>query len=298
MKTRVLLIGSTGLLGSEVLKEFSEDKNFELNATYRQRLPRLSMSNVSNVKFLQYDSSAKSLSNHNINLSSFDFVVNCIGAIKQKLYSENDMYSMNTVLPRYLARELQESTTQLINITSDCVFSGGIQSAKTEDFHHDAKDTYGLSKSLGEVNQSNVINLRTSFIGLENGTNYSLLSWFLSKPQQTHLNGYVNHFWNGITTLHYAKIIRQLVYINTENLPRTLHIVPRDFVSKYDLLKMFAKYFNREDLAISPHTAGPSVYRILSTIHHDLNVKLWTSIGYHEVTTIEQLIKDFRKANE
>ena len=49
------------------------------------------------------------------------------------------------------------------------------------------------------------MNIRCSIIGLERGTNYSILSWFI-KNKSKELNGYNDQFWNGITTHALSKI--------------------------------------------------------------------------------------------
>ena len=45
----------------------------------------------------------------------------------------------------------------------------------------DAKDLYGISKFKGEIKSNNVLNIRTSIIGIELNSSYSLLNWFLSQ---------------------------------------------------------------------------------------------------------------------
>jgi dTDP-4-dehydrorhamnose reductase len=64
---------------------------------------------------------------------------------------------------------------RLIHFSTDCVFSGTKGNYKETDLP-DAQDIYGRSKLLGQISYSNTLTLRTSIIGHELQTKYSLLN--------------------------------------------------------------------------------------------------------------------------
>ena len=108
-----------------------------------------------------------------------DAVINCIGIVKQRDEAKQTIPSIqvNALFPHQLADLCQESNTRLVQISTDCVFSG-LRGAYTESDTPDPVDLYGRSKLLGELYRSNCLTLRTSIIGWQLNTFSSLLSWF------------------------------------------------------------------------------------------------------------------------
>ena len=153
---------------------------------------------------------------------------------------------------------------------------------------HDAFDTYGKTKSLGEVRAKNFYNIRTSIVGP--GGKGSLLEWFLSQKKNAKIDGYANHYWNGITTLHFAKLCYAIIKKKRE-VPNCLHFVPDDITSKYGLLEIFAKKFNREDVGITKFWAD-SCNRSLDALYPKIVKALWKDMGYKKPPTIEEMVNE------
>ena len=156
---------------------------------------------------------------------------------------------------------------------------------------HDALDVYGKSKSLGEAYFPNMYHLRCSIIGPELTSHLSLLDWFLHQPRGAEVSGYTNHHWNGVTTLHFARLCRGIIKANLK-LPHVQHLVPSGLISKADILKAFAKAFDRQDIKIKPAPANVVIDRTLTTNDVKLNQAIWQAAGYPKPPTIEQMIKE------
>ena len=124
-------------------------------------------------------------------------IINCIGCIPQKQYSDEQFTSINTRFPHELSLFCQANDYGLIHISTNCVFRG-IQDRYLETNECDATDLYGKSKALGEPLYG--ITLRASIIGLERTTASGLLAWFL-KNYECKIQGYLIQYWNGLTTL-------------------------------------------------------------------------------------------------
>jgi dTDP-4-dehydrorhamnose reductase len=97
---------------------------------------------------------------------------------------------------------------KIIYPTTDCEFSGELPEhlCYSKDSVKDARDNYGLSKAMAsEILEwfPNVKQIRTSIFGPELKNKVSIFEWFLSQTGEA--KGYTNHFWNGITTLQWAK---------------------------------------------------------------------------------------------
>jgi len=126
----------------------------------------------------------------------------------------------------------------LIQISTNCVFSHSEQ-PRDEFTFPNPKDIYGLSKFLGEPPDATI--LRTSIIGEELNSNVSLLNWVLSQKES--VQGYTNHYWNGVTCLQLAKYIdfllsKKIFWSGVR------HIYSNEILSKKDLLELICRIYN------------------------------------------------------
>ena len=203
------------------------------------------------------------------------------------------MQSQVTFLKQYclFALRAEETTnTKIFQIATDCVYSGK-KGNYSENDNHDATDIYGKTKSLGEVSSPNFYNLRCSIIGNEIKNNKSLVEWFKNSKKGSALNGFSDHLWNGITTNAFAKITRSIIENNIQ-IPNFIHIVPKNKLTKYTLLKLFKKKFRRKDLTINKIKSHQKVIRTLKTIYLKKNIEIWKKSLFLKVEKIENLVKD------
>ena len=227
-----------------------------------------------------------------------DWVVNAIGIIKAFIHDDKAVeveraVRVNALFPHLLARAAEETGARVIQIATDCVYSGQ-KGRYIESDKHDALDVYGKTKSLGEVTSSRVTHLRCSVIGPETKSHVSLLDWFLGQQKGAKLNGFTNHQWNGVTTLHFAKICRGIITRNVR-LPQLQHIVPKGAISKCDMLRCFAENCQRGDLTINPSEAGVVIDRTLATVSAEPNLKLWGAAGYPQPPTVPEMIAELAR---
>tara|TARA_R110002020_G_scaffold123525_2_gene280137 strand:+ start:14636 stop:15448 length:813 start_codon:yes stop_codon:yes gene_type:complete len=255
---KVLILGSTGMLGNAVAKYFLSLPNFKTYITHRSKLKLNSDS-------LHFDALTDDLEN----LPDVDYIINCIGVIKPFMVNKlSDSIYLNSIFPRKLANHCQETHTRLIHITTDCVFSGQ-EGSYSEDSLHDALDEYGKSKSLGEPD--NCMVLRTSIIGKEIHKDASLIAWAVSQ-KGNNVNGYTNHLWNGITTIQYAKCCESIINKNLYQIG--IRHIFSNFITKYDLLQLISKTLDL-DLKVSKFETVQKCDRTLSTtfgLNKELNI--------------------------
>lgn len=265
---KIVVLGSTGMLGNAVGKYFDSLPGYRTLLSYRN--PSLAFGRE-NFYFDAMDLRCIDA------LPDADYVINCVGCVKQKDYDIRTYMKVNAQFPHFLARECEKRGMKLIHITTDCVFSG-----KRGRYHEldepDCTDNYGISKELGEPR--NCMVLRTSVIGEEIRANYSLLEWARSqKGKQVH--GYTNHLWNGLTNLEYAKVCHKIIERGWyDNIHR--HVFSTD-VSKYEMLQAFNKKYDLQ-LDIVAHVHPEPIDRRLSTVY-DLNERL-------EIPTFEKMIEE------
>lgn len=237
--TKVIIFGPNGMLGFYIKKYFL-NKNWDCSFISRNELD-LSESYVEN----KLDIILNSIINSNIGKSFV--IINCSGVIKQRKYSVFDLVRVNSEFPHYLElfkNKNKDIDINVVHVTTDCVFSGN-KGNYIETDPHDCLDDYGKSKSLGEPKDITII--RTSIIGEELNNKLSLIEWVKSKKNQN-IDGYTNHFWNGVTCLTLAKEIENL--IKSKNYWKgvkhfyTKHPYGEEIpASKYSLVSMISKIF-------------------------------------------------------
>ena len=148
--------------------------------------------------------------------------------------------SINALLPHRLARLCEVTGARLVHMGTDCVFSGA-KGMYTEADASDAKDLYGRSKYLGEVDYPHAITLRTSIIGHELNGSRSLVGWFLA--QEGSVKGFKRAIFSGLPTVEIARLIRDYV-IPYPDLHGLYH-VSAEPINKFDLLTLVANHYGK-----------------------------------------------------
>jgi dTDP-4-dehydrorhamnose reductase len=164
----------------------------------------------------------------------FDVAINCIGLIKQRgsLVSDREMMAINGEFPHHLAQIANNHDTQVIHISTDCVFSG-TKGSYLESDTPDPVDIYGKSKLLGELVDSNNLTLRTSHIGRELTVKKSFIEWLVSQ-KGGHVNGYSHAIYSGLTTQTLARTISKLLLGNS-HLTGLFHVSSQP-ISKLEII--------------------------------------------------------------
>ncbi len=183
-----------------------------------------------------------------IGVNKYDSVINCIGLLNQ--FAENNKAGaayLNAYFPHQLAQLTEGTDTQIIHMSTDCVFSGK-RGQYTEDDLCDGETFYDRSKALGELNDDKNITLRNSIVGPDiNKNGIGLLNWFMQ--QHGEVTGYTGAMWTGQTTLQLAKTMEAAAKEKAHGLYNT---VSDTSISKCDLLGLFNKYIRKEKVTIIP----------------------------------------------
>jgi len=299
MAKKIAIIGASGMLGSMVLDVFSKSKKHEIVASVRnENYIQEHKKNYPNVDWRVMDVENADVKDLRNKIGDVDYVINAIGITKPYIHDDNPdeterALKVNSLFPHRLGRAVNAQNAQILQIATDCVFSGA-KGRYTENDKHDAYDVYGKTKSLGEAYLPNVHHLRCSIIGPERKGYAFLLEWFIRQPKNAKVNGFINHQWNGVTTLHFAKICMGIIEKGI-SLGHLQHIIPTGTISKADMLECFAKEYNRKDITINRVNAPTVIDRTLSTINEKLNKEIWHAAGYTEPPTVPQMIEELAK---
>ena len=178
----------------------------------------------------------------------YDTVINCIGILNQFAEENKALASfLNSYFPHFLAEITDGTDTQVIHMSTDCVFSGKRGSYTESDFR-DGETFYDRSKALGELEDKKNVTLRNSIIGPDiNPKGIGLMNWFMQ--QKGEINGYTRAMWTGQTTLQLAKTMEVAAKEKVNGLYNT---VPDHSISKYDLLCLFNRYLRGDSIKINP----------------------------------------------
>ena len=280
---RVLLIGSTGMIGSAVFGQLAQS-GVEVIESSRNRGLRFDAEQDS-----CYDLITAA------GLTSNDFVVNCVGLTKSHIRGDDPVtiekaVQLNVLFPLALARATERLGVRVIQVATDCVFSG--QSGKyVESSSHDALDIYGKSKSLGEVRAEHILHLRCSLVGPERrGRNTLFFEWIRALKRGEMIDGYIDHIWNGLTSQAFGAIVAGLIK-SGRFFSGVQHLVPADSLTKYELVNLELGFLERGDVLVRKVKTGNKIDRSLKTINPDINQMLFNYGGFSVIPTIADMMK-------
>lgn len=250
--TKVLVLGASGMLGNTVLRLFAESPGYSVIGSARsagvlRQLPAALHGNIiCGVDVENMDSLTKLFAQ-----VQPDVVINCIGLIKQLAEADDPLAAIpiNALLPHRLARLCAVAGARFIHVSTDCVFAG-TRGMYREDDVSDAKDLYGHSKYLGEVDYPHAVTLRTSIIGHELNSAHGLVGWFLAQEGQ--IKGYTRAVFSGLPTVELARVMRDFVIPRNEL--HGLYHVSAEPISKYELLQLVADTYGKT-INIAPDDA-------------------------------------------
>ena len=270
MNKKVLILGSSGLIGHQVYNYLKDNSDFSLsNISYRRKL---------NNETVLLDARNEQNFFDKIKRIQPDYIVNCIGVLisEAKQDSESAIF-LNAHLPHRLEELANKINAKLIHMSTDCVFSGNKQSPYLETDERDGEDTYAKTKALGEVISENHLTIRTSVVGPEiiNGSE-ELFHWFMN--QSGVIEGFTKAIWSGVTTIELAKAIKWFIDNNTTGLYHLTNGIP---LSKYDLFHLFKKYTGK-NIEIIPIDGNETNKSFIDT----------RKLIDYEIPSYEQMISD------
>ena len=240
---KILVLGASGMLGNAMVRYFAAGTSHEIVGIVRSaRSARLLPAEVGDRIFdggdvEDLDALVRIFDRHRPTV-----VVNCVGLVKQLDEAQDPLAAIpiNSLLPHRLARLCSLSAARLIHMSTDCVFSGE-RGMYAEDDLPDARDVYGRTKLLGEVEYPHTLTLRTSIIGHELSGSRSLVSWFLA--QEGAVRGYSKAVFSGFPTVEIARIIDEYVLPRPE-LFGIYHLSAAP-IDKFTLLKLVAQIYGK-----------------------------------------------------
>ena len=257
---RVLILGSTGMLGHMLFYYLKKNKNFKIyDLSFRKKLnPKSLICDVNN--FFDFKNILEKIRP--------EIIINSIGILpRDPKFNKINSISINSLFPQKLREISNEFNSKIIQISTDCVFDGKRGKYSENDIPNESK-VYGITKFLGEINSNKHLTIRTSIIGPElKKDGKGLLHWIFN--QNGKIKGYDKAIWGGITTLELSKVIEHCITYNIKGL---YHVTNGESISKYDLLNLVKREFKLKKIEIIQDSS--IIYnRSLISERSDINYK-------------------------
>jgi dTDP-4-dehydrorhamnose reductase len=252
MTVRVFVLGHRGMLGHVVARLAAERGYAALTSDAR------------------YGGGARDPLVEAVRASRAQVVFNCLGCTPMRSAADWALTVANALFPLHLAARLLPDQ-HLIHASTDCVFDGTRGGYRVDDAW-DAKDAYGFSKLLGEaaLQRPNVSIIRTSIVGPNPAAARGLMAWFLTQPPAVEVPGYINHRWNGVTTLDWAEFAlaraeERIAGAPAASAPEIVQPAT-DVITKYELLCALRDTF-APGRRVRPVAAAAAIDRSLIPTH-------------------------------
>jgi dTDP-4-dehydrorhamnose reductase len=253
LQMKIVVFGATGMLGRYVTKYLSQ--NYEVIPVTRKDFDFAKANQSMLNKFLD-----------SLNFQFGDVLINCIGIIKPQIavVGEYESIFINSAFPHVVAEYCDKNKINFIHATTDCIYSGD-KGMYTEEDPMDVSDIYGVSKAMGESEKAT--NIRVSIIGEEYGQARSLVEWIKGSKDKT-VNGFIDHLWNGITCLEWAKLVENM--IQTDDFWKgTVHAYSPKAVTKAELVQMVSDIYDL-NIKVNATHSNKSCDRTLSSVKLNL----------------------------
>ncbi len=229
---RVLITGSSGMLGCALVEAFSRKYDVYASAGHDFEGNSAKQFKLCNLKDENY--------HELVHWANPDAIVHCAAMIDGNYCEQHPDEAMR--VNGYSVKKLCEAApnTRLIYISSDAVFPMKTHLAKEEDITG-SEHVYGQSKELGEKlvkesSRGDCCIVRTTIVGKNNNPSRKqkgLVDWVVSSLKEGKtITLFEDVFITPISIWHLAE---ELEWIMENNVPQTLHVPGKDIVSKYDL---------------------------------------------------------------
>lgn len=247
---KLLVLGAAGMLGHQLCRTLND--RFEMWGTFRGDPKEFeSFGFLHHERAIGYvDAQDLQTVQRALEKVKPDVVINGIGIVKQRDESKQAVPSIhvNALFPHQLADLCADSGIRVLQISTDCVFSG-MRGNYTEIDLPDPGDLYGRTKLLGELHRPGMLTLRTSIIGWQLHTHSSLLGWFASQRGRR-IKGYRRAIYSGFSTTVLSNLIGDILETR-KDLTGLYHVASAP-ISKFDLLMRLREATGWTDITVDP----------------------------------------------
>lgn len=250
MKYRIAILGATGMLGNSAYKTLKDKCDLVITARSNERFDELervrgtSKNEVKKIIFNVTDDPKTLPERTRVlieEIGEVNLVINCIGVLNKfapgMTPTPRQYYAINTEFPIYLSQWYER---KLIHPSTDCVFSGKVDTAHLYSENSSYSPSYGIygyaKMFADEVVKERSLVLRCCLIGEELSSNaFQMLAWV--QRQQT-AGGYTQHIISPITGVEFTNVCWRILTEQIGIEPMILHLATPP-ISKYAILEKY-----------------------------------------------------------
>lgn len=232
---KVLILGSSGLLGSNLLRSFSSE--YEVVGTHFTNKP-----NTEN-ESIHLDVAVPGMLERVIQTVSPQYVINCIGAtsVEECERLPEKAMLLNAIFPHAIAKISNKFRFRFIQISTDH-YDNSFDETRDEFMHPVAVNTYGYTKFTGErlvLNETpTALVLRTNFFGVSLRGNHSILDFAInSLCNSTPIFGYEDVLFTPIGVTQIGKFLESAM---DSPITGVLNLSGTESISKFTFLREVA----------------------------------------------------------
>lgn len=245
---RILLLGSTGMLGQAIYGQLSESGHEIITAARTDADYCIDLTDGQKVESLmkKYQPGV---------------VINAAGVVDFGFCAENpgEAYLINGRLPGLLSEICREVNCYLVHVSTDQYYLGDGKLQHNELFPVKIENEYSRSKYIGEqlvLLNSDALILRTNIVGFRGRGKPTFLEWAINEIEHEHeMNLFTDYFTSSIHTNDFARILTDILAIRPAGV---YNLASSEVNSKKDFIVSLSKTL----FGKSPHYRDASVRQL------------------------------------
>ncbi|MDA3860340.1 MAG: SDR family oxidoreductase [Melioribacteraceae bacterium] len=288
---KILITGSSGMLGKDIYSIFAKSNNFSVYG-----LDKIADKRIPNENQFIGDLTDDEFLTGVLKTCKPNIIIHCAAIVNlQTCETDKELANSVHVESTRVMANFNSIKSKLIYVSTDSVFDGEkgnyLETDETCPLNY-----YAKSKILGEdaakINPNHLV-IRTNIFGYNIPLKKSIVEWAIENfNQENKVSGFTDIIFNAIYTKHFAKILFKLV---ENDIIGTINLASSNIMSKYSFLKYFKCIYSGNSELIESSLSEKIKFDIQRPKNTTLNISKLKNIT--DVTTIEEgineLVKDY-----
>lgn len=242
---KVLLIGSTGMLGQSLLKKL-QSNNLTVITSSRNNSDY-------DIDFLIDSDKIKDI----IMKEKPEIIINAAALVNLK-YCEShpgEAYKINSRLPALIAEACMKTKSYFVQISTDHYYSSDKNMVHDEDHEVNLLNEYARTKFAGEaftLTNKNSLVVRTNIVGFRNKVESpTFVEWIINSLESNkEIIGFDDFYTSSIDVQTFSDILLELIENRANGL---FNLASADTISKYEFIYSLALLLGKEQNVIKGH---------------------------------------------
>jgi len=289
---KLLITGSNGFLGSNLVQFFSQNKNFEIFSTSQKKsvlhdTKNFYQGNLQDLAFVKDLFSA----------IKPDLVINTVSLVNVDLCEEQPSlaYDITVRTTQNIAEAAEEQSSRLIYISTDHLFDGK-KSMYTEDDIPAPVNEYGRTKLLAEQKtiqaNPNAAIVRTNFFGWSpKGHTQTFGEWvYTNLKEQRPITLFTNYYFTPIEVHYLAEAIETVIGSEFFGI---MNIAGSERCSKYEFGIRLAELAGFDKSIITPQEVSANSFKAPRQPDLSLSVKKFEQYYQKQIPGLDACLQRF-----